>query len=126
MQVSVQGNATVLPGRPEPRKQDLRGWRALAVSTVVLFLGVTNYHALTNDAFREEATRVLPFGFVPSANPSEVLTASRLQEAAVRESRLEQEQVALRQQLAAMIRDALVLRQANFDLIARERSLARN
>lgn len=122
-QVSVQENATVVPGRSEPRKQDRRGWWALTASTLVLFLGVTNYFALTNDAFREEAMRMLPFGFVRSANPSEVLTANRLQEAALREARLEQEQVALRQQLAAMTRDALVLRQANIDLVARERSL---
>lgn len=122
-QVSVQENATVVPEGSEPRMQDRRGWWALAVSAVVLFLGVTNYLALTNAAFREEAVRMLPFGFVRSANPSEVLTANRLQEAALREAGLEQEQVALRQQLAAMTRDALVLRQANIDHVARERSL---
>jgi len=122
-QVSVQENATVLPERPEPRKPDRRGWWSLAVSAVVLFLGVTNYLSLTNDTFRGEAVRMLPFGLVRPASPSELLTASRLQEAALREARLEQEQVALRQQLAAMARDALVLRHANIDLVARERSL---
>jgi len=121
--VSVPENATVLPERPEPRKHDRRGWWAMAVSAVVLFLGVTNYLALTDDTFREETARMLPFGFVRSVSPSEVLTASRLQEAALREARLKQEQVALRQQLAAMTRDALVLRQANINLVARERSL---
>lgn len=122
-QVSVPESATVLTERPESRKQERRGWWALVVSAVVLFLGVTNYLALTNGAFREEAVRLLSLGIERSASPSDVLTASRLQEAALREARLAQERGALRQQLAAMTRDALVLRQANIDLVARERSL---
>lgn len=121
--VPVREDATSRSERYEPGEQGRRGWYALVLSVLVLFLFGTNYLTLTNDAFRDEAVRMLPFGFERSASRFAIITARKSEEAALREAKLANERTVLRQQLAAMTRDALVLRQANIDLVARERSL---
>jgi hypothetical protein len=89
---------------------------------LLLLLGLSNYMMLTSDTFREAAVRKLPIGVKPLIPASGILKERESAEAAMREAILIREGAALRQQLAAMTRDALVLRQANKDLTVLQRT----
>lgn len=93
-----------------------------ALGMVVLLLGWTTYTALTDDSFRNWAVRQLPSGLRPASSLVQSKEDPRIAEASTREAALTAKINALQRSVSVMTIDAVALRNANANLIARERA----